>query len=327
MKEKELKEEKNKISIEKKWWFWAIIILIIVVPVLIKVVPLLSNKKTDESDILLTKFVTIGRLSYFVSFNWNSEEETKDNIICHYYYPYENVAFMVQICQDDEADYDVLGYDEVTKAYASSLKEDSTDISYKVSTINNHKCGIVTYHKILENMDYEHISYVMFCKKELYVFTFGEKDKLSESFIKLSENVISKTKIVYETAEEKNSKLEQQIQQEMQEFKENCELYTYEQLARNPEKIKGQNVKVTGKVNYIINNGDNTEFLVDITKKGTNATYYTDRIYVTYKRKSGEDKILEDDIITIYGVAQGEKSVVAELNLLPYINAKYIEFN
>ena len=69
---------------------------------------------------------------------------------------------------------------------------------------------------------------------------------------------------------------------------------------------------------------------VNITKEGTYTTYYKDTVYVKYYPEEGEDKILEDDIITLYGIAQGDYTYTSALGTpitLPYIYGKYIEIN
>ena len=66
---------------------------------------------------------------------------------------------------------------------------------------------------------------------------------------------------------------------------------------------------------------------MNITKEGTYSTYYTDTIYVTYTPEEGEDKILEDDIITVYGISQGDYSYTSTIGAqvtLPLISGKYI---
>lgn len=139
-----------------------------------------------------------------------------------------------------------------------------------------------------------------------------------------------------ETEEEKQARLEQeriqkeQEEQEEQEFKASCQTYTYEQMARNPENFKGTNVKVTGEVIQALYGSEGIDLRVNITKEGNYATYYTDTIYVVYYPEEGEDKILEDDIITIYGTAQGDYTYTSTLGgpiTLPLVYGKYIEIN
>lgn len=112
------------------------------------------------------------------------------------------------------------------------------------------------------------------------------------------------------------------------EYKDECIEKSYEELARNPDNVKGTNVKVNGEVIQVTDYNDKIELRVNITKEEYG--YYTDTIYVTYVPKAGEDKILEDDIITIYGTAQGDYSYTSIMGAkvtLPRIDAKFIEIN
>ena len=101
-------------------------------------------------------------------------------------------------------------------------------------------------------------------------------------------------------------------------------------MARNPDNFKGTNVKVTGEVIQALYGYGSVSLRVNITKEGNYTTYYTDTIYVTYTPEEGEDKILEDDIITIYGTSDGEYTYTSTIGAsvtLPYIKGKYIEIN
>lgn len=126
-------------------------------------------------------------------------------------------------------------------------------------------------------------------------------------------------------AEEKIKK-----EKEEQDFKASCKTYTFEQMARNPDNFKGTNVKLTGEVVQALYVSNSVNLRVNITRKGSYSTYYTDTIYVTYYTKHGEDKILEDDIITIWGTSEGDcsyTSVMGATVTLPKITAKYLQID
>lgn len=116
-----------------------------------------------------------------------------------------------------------------------------------------------------------------------------------------------------------------------EEYKALCKTYTFEELARNPESFKGNKVTVTGKVIQVVKDQNNYDLRVNITKTDLYGTdYYDDTIYVTYTKKSGENNILEDDIITIYGESKGEYSYTSALGVpitVPHIEAQFIDFN
>lgn len=101
-------------------------------------------------------------------------------------------------------------------------------------------------------------------------------------------------------------------------------------MARNLDKFKGTNVKLTGEVIQVLYSSYSVNLRVNITKTGTYSTYYTDTIYVTYYPSNGEDKILEDDIITIYGSSLGDytyTSILGSSVTLPHILAEYVTIN
>ena len=163
----------------------------------------------------------------------------------------------------------------------------------------------------------------------------GSTNNQNNTISTSSSNTNNETNIVekQETEEEKQARLEQERLQKEQEkttFKAGCQTYTFEQMARNPENFKGTNVKLTGQVIQALYGTGTVDLRVNITKKGECTTYYTDTIYVVYYPEEGEDKILEDDIITIYGTSQGDYTYTSTLGspvTLPLIYGRYIEIN
>lgn len=119
----------------------------------------------------------------------------------------------------------------------------------------------------------------------------------------------------------------QQISKE--EFIASCENVAYEDIARNPDKQTGKNTIFTGEVIQVIEgNGLTVAFRVN-TSTNKYLGYIGDTIYIDYTRKSNsEDRILEGDIITIYGVVKGTKSYITVLGnqvTIPYLVAEYID--
>lgn len=113
-----------------------------------------------------------------------------------------------------------------------------------------------------------------------------------------------------------------------------CQQVTFEELARNPEIHKGNDYYIKGKVMQVQESYDDVTLLVYITENQIEyieESYFEDAIYVTYEYESNsEDRILEGDIITIYGECKGSKTyttVLGSSNTVPYINALYIDIN
>ena len=114
-----------------------------------------------------------------------------------------------------------------------------------------------------------------------------------------------------------------------------CTTIDYTSLARNPNQYKGNDYKFTGEVIQAMNDDpENVVLRVNVTPKTytySKETYYEDTILVYYQYSSSyESKILEDDIITIYGQSMGTYTYEAVLGnsvTIPAILAMYIDIN
>lgn len=110
-------------------------------------------------------------------------------------------------------------------------------------------------------------------------------------------------------------------------YKQQFQEYSYEDIARNPQKVIGENAKVTGTVIQVLENGLSVVMRVNIAKQGN--SYNSNIVYVEYRRKSNdEDRILEGDIVDIYGTLNGLKTynnVLGAEESLPFISAEYVD--
>lgn len=113
------------------------------------------------------------------------------------------------------------------------------------------------------------------------------------------------------------------------EYIASCKAYKYKDIARNPDKYNGKRAKFKGEVVQVIEGYLSTTLRVDVTKGKYGI--YTDTMYVVYTPKSStESRILEDDIITIYGELAGIESyetVMGAKVSIPRIDAEYITIN
>lgn len=126
----------------------------------------------------------------------------------------------------------------------------------------------------------------------------------------------------YELSEEEKEEL----------YKESCKKYNYNDIARSPNKYKGEMAKFTGEVVQV---QQETVYgivfyvlRVNVTKKGSYYPYYTDTIYVTYFADEDDPRILEEDIITMYGTLEGEKTYTTVMGAsvtIPAFSAEYID--
>ncbi|MCH5297620.1 MAG: zinc-ribbon domain-containing protein [Ruminococcus sp.] len=119
------------------------------------------------------------------------------------------------------------------------------------------------------------------------------------------------------------------------EFKDSCDTIDFKTLSRNPDKYKGNNYKFTGEVIQVQESswGDTVDLRINITKEEfeyIDDVMWTDTIYATVEIPDGEDKILEDDILTFWGTCEGNytyTSVLGSSVSLPKISIKYFELS
>ncbi len=106
-----------------------------------------------------------------------------------------------------------------------------------------------------------------------------------------------------------------------------CKKFDFKTVSRNPDKYKGEYYAITGEVIQATEGYFNqVDLRVNVTKDEYG--YWDDTIYVTITIPAGEDKILENDIITLYGQCDGNYSYTSVLGAsisLPKISAEYYE--
>ena len=110
-------------------------------------------------------------------------------------------------------------------------------------------------------------------------------------------------------------------------YKSLCSDIDYITLARNPESHKGEFLTVTGKVIQVMDNNGSFDLRMDITEGSYGI--WDDTIYATVTANSNGERILEGDIIKIYGICAGlysYESVIGTQITLPKIDAPFYEF-
>lgn len=333
MEEKEVKKAKK--SFYEQWWFWLIVALVFLFILCLGVSENYETQQTTEDEQINNTTDTL-----------NNEDKILTN-------PYE-------VTQDYNGTY----------SFSLSSDNGNGNMFYAVGAISfdGEKCKI-KYEKSGDTLTFENtVEYEGFCginKDSNSAFYFTIKDKNEEELSTYEctnegKNLVCELKSTFDLAGCTNNQLnltyvndtqdiytaysnivsqekskreaEEKAKKEKEEadFKSSCQTYTFEQMARNPENFKGTNVKVTGEVIQALYGTSGVDLRVNITREGTYTTYYTDTIYVTYYPEEGEDKILEDDIITIYGTSQGDYTYTSTIGAsitLPLIYGKYIEIN
>lgn len=113
-------------------------------------------------------------------------------------------------------------------------------------------------------------------------------------------------------------------------YKNNCKTLSFKDLSRNPDKHKGEKLKYTGKVIQVqedehwLDDKTTVDLRINVTKDEYGL--WDDTIYATVELPKNADRILEDDIITIWGECDGKYSYTSVLGsdvTLPKINIEY----
>lgn len=116
-----------------------------------------------------------------------------------------------------------------------------------------------------------------------------------------------------------------------EEYRAMCETIDFDSLARNPDSYREQMFKFTGEVIQVIEGDGSADLRLNVTavtNEYSDWVYYEDTIYVTVRVEEGADKILEEDIITVYGICSGSytyESILGSQVTLPRIVAMYYD--
>ena len=112
------------------------------------------------------------------------------------------------------------------------------------------------------------------------------------------------------------------------QYKASCTAYSYETIARDPDAYKDTYGKYTGEIIQVLETGNELQLRVNITRDSYG--WYSDTIFVFYTRKDGESRLLENDIITLYGKNAGTisyESIFGATITIPCVYAEYIDLN
>lgn len=110
-------------------------------------------------------------------------------------------------------------------------------------------------------------------------------------------------------------------------YMEKCSSYEFKEIARNPEQHNGEYAVLNGEVIQVMEEGGVYMLRVNITKGEYS---WTDTIMVFYEGDGDNNRILEDDMITMYGQLAGMytyTTVMGSENSVPLLYAEYIDIN
>lgn len=108
------------------------------------------------------------------------------------------------------------------------------------------------------------------------------------------------------------------LAKEKSDYITDCEDVSYSGVSRNPDEYKGKKVYISGTVIQV------QEGFLDTVTMRVQTDYGI--WYVTYTRKEGESRILENDYITCYGECRGVETYVAVLGNTITIPSMQMEY-
>ncbi|MCH3961415.1 MAG: hypothetical protein LKF53_07455 [Solobacterium sp.] len=115
--------------------------------------------------------------------------------------------------------------------------------------------------------------------------------------------------------------------EEKENYKNSCADISYEELARNGNAHKGENIRFTGKVIQVIEgSGGSATMRIEVTQG--NYGIWDDVVMVSYQYAAGESRFLEKDIVNFYGTCSGlysYTSVMGSSITVPSCIAKYVD--
>jgi len=217
-------------------------------------------------------------------------------------------------------------YNEISKLYIElNVKADSLKKDYDNLLLNNND--------IIQKFDSQLIEYTELQKKYFGLYSetadwrlltdIQKTERLANAEIKRDEveaqlNKINKEREDKENADKAAAEAER-IKAERNKYNTGI---TYDQLARNPDTYNNKYVTFTGRVLQVIEDGDYVSLLIYTRYNSKYNSYSDDLIIVLYKKSIISSRILEDDIVSIYGISQGlhkYEQVSGSLNTIPYI--------
>jgi hypothetical protein len=124
-------------------------------------------------------------------------------------------------------------------------------------------------------------------------------------------------------AAKRKAEREARIAARVANWKASAKSIPYNQLEKNADRYSGDRVKFTGQIFQIQEGDAGGTMLLSVTDEGYD--YWTDNVWVNYDRNI---KSAEDDIITVYGTIDGERSYETQIGgetYVPEMTARYIE--
>lgn len=229
-----------------------------------------------------------------------------------------SLIFSLSACGISQEDYDkaVSEKEAVETELASTqdslaqLQADNNDLQTKIEALKTEFNTLQTdFNDYVEQMKpYEEMEAAEAEARKIAAEAEKKKAKEEEAKKKAEEEAAKK-----KAAEEEAKK---QAEKEKKGYETGI---TYDNLARTPDKYKGEKVKFKGKVLQVIE--DDTEIQIRLAVDSD----YDKVVYCGYDPSIVDSRILEDDVITIYGTSIGTISYQSTLGGNITIPGIYVE--
>lgn len=106
-------------------------------------------------------------------------------------------------------------------------------------------------------------------------------------------------------------------------YKQSCAQYNYRDIARYPADYEGKNAYFRGYVRQVLEDGNDVQLLVDTTE----SDYGWDDAVIIWYTRAEEARILEDDIVELWGRLEGlytYESLLGESITVPSMTAEFV---
>jgi|LSQX01.1.fsa_nt_gb uncharacterized membrane protein YcgQ (UPF0703/DUF1980 family) len=231
-------------------------------------------------------------------------------------------------CGVNQSEYDsiVIDYAALTSEHETlTSKYDTLASEYK--TLNNEYDLLHNeYNELVENTaDWRELSE----QEKAAQIAKAEADRI----IAEEEKAAAERKATEEAAKKAEEKEKKDAEEAAAKAEEEKRGYntgiTFNQLSRNPDDYEGKKVKFTGEVLQVTEVTGEVQIRL-ATEENSWGGYSGDVIYIFFDSSLISSRILEDDVITIYGIARGLYSYTSVMGAnvtLPLIEVLKIDIN
>lgn len=163
--------------------------------------------------------------------------------------------------------------------------------------------------------------------------TTAEKTTITEEMTTQEETTIQEETTTEPETEETTTEEETTVTEteSEDEFKSSCQEIGYKKLLRTPDDYVGQRIVITAEVQQIIDGGlfDDSKYYRVQTDNNDSGYYFDDEYFMYDNRVSDDMKILDGDVLKIYGEFTGletmKRVITGSKDEVPAIKAYYIE--